>query len=218
MGNERLTALAGAVLLVLVAAEFVTTARLRVLLSPHVFIGVALAGPLAVKLGSTGYRFMRYYTRSPAYVRRGPPRLVLRLLAPLLVVATVVLIGSGIGLLVVGPGGESPMLRLHALSTLVWIPLLAVHMVAYMARVPRLVADDWSPPPAIPARGRVTRLAVNLGALLMGLVAAVMLLPVAAPWNTWIVANGNNRPAAPLLAGLMLAVIALLVVRPFRWK
>jgi len=103
VGNERLTALAGAILLVLIMAELVTTASLRTFMSAHVFVGVLLAGPLAVKLGSTGYRFVRYYTRAPAYVRRGPPRLALRLLAPVLVVTTIVLIGSGIGLVVVAP-------------------------------------------------------------------------------------------------------------------
>jgi hypothetical protein len=60
VGNERLTALAGAVLLVLIVVELVTSVRLRMLLSAHVVAGVVLAGPLAVKLGSTGYRFVRY--------------------------------------------------------------------------------------------------------------------------------------------------------------
>ena len=55
VGNERLTALAGAVLLVLMVVELVTVANLRAGLSVHVLIGVLLAGPLAVKLGSTGY-------------------------------------------------------------------------------------------------------------------------------------------------------------------
>ncbi len=72
IGNERLTALAGAVLLVLIVVELVTVPNLRALLSVHVLVGVLLAGPLAVKLGSTGYRFLRYYTGSPAYVRKGP--------------------------------------------------------------------------------------------------------------------------------------------------
>lgn len=221
VGNERLTALSGAVLLVLIVVELVTTASLRTLLSVHVFVGVLLAGPLTVKLGSTGYRFLRYYTRAPAYVRKGPPRLALRLLAPVLVVTTLVLIGSGIGLVVVGPAQEGLLLRLHALSTLIWIPLLAIHVIAYLVRVPRLVADDWSAPPTVPAperRGRGIRLGVNLGALLAGGIASILLLPVAAPWNTWITTNGNNGPAGPLIAGLIVAVLALLATRPPRWR
>src|SRR5215469_12887344 len=73
VGNERMTALAGAVLLVLILVELVSAVILHTLLSVHVFFGVLLAGPLVVKLGSTGYRFLRYYTGSPAFVRRGPP-------------------------------------------------------------------------------------------------------------------------------------------------
>ncbi len=59
VGNERLTALAGAVLLALILVEVVTLPNLRELLSVHVLVGVLLAGPLAVKIGSTGYRFVR---------------------------------------------------------------------------------------------------------------------------------------------------------------
>ncbi|GHO68010.1 hypothetical protein KSC_069020 [Ktedonobacter sp. SOSP1-52] len=50
-----------------------------------------------------GWRFLRYYTRAPAYVRRGPPPPVLRVLGPVLLVPTVVMVGSGIGLVVLGP-------------------------------------------------------------------------------------------------------------------
>src|SRR5947209_20599363 len=78
VGNERRTALAGAVLLVLILVELVSAAILRTLLSAHVFVGVLLAGPLVVKIGSTFYRFLRYYSGSPDFVRRGPPRLALR--------------------------------------------------------------------------------------------------------------------------------------------
>jgi uncharacterized membrane protein len=54
-GNERLTALAGAVLLVLTVVALVIAANVRTLMSAHVFAGVLLAGPLTVKIGSTGY-------------------------------------------------------------------------------------------------------------------------------------------------------------------
>src|SRR5215470_6960681 len=74
VGNERLTALAGAVLLVLLLVDIASSASLHALLPMHIFVGVLLAGPLVVKIGSTSYRFLRYYTGSPAYVRRGPPR------------------------------------------------------------------------------------------------------------------------------------------------
>src|SRR5438874_2894857 len=139
-----MTALAGAVLLVLILVELVSAAILRVLLSVHVLVGLLLAGPLAVKLGSTGYRFLGYYTKAPAFVHRGPPRLALRVMAPLLIATTLVVIGSGVGLVVTGPRSAGPLLPLHGFSVLVWLPLIAVHTFAHILRVPRLVADDWS--------------------------------------------------------------------------
>ena len=69
---------------------------------------------LLVKLGSTGWRFLRYYTRAPAYVRRGPPPLVLRVLGPVLLITTLVMVSSGIGLVV--PGPLQPVLLTHVWS------------------------------------------------------------------------------------------------------
>src|SRR5207244_1915793 len=128
VGNERLTALAGAVLLVLILVELVSSANLHALLPIHIFVGVLLAGPLVVKLGSTGYRFLRYYTQSPAYVRSGPPRLPLRVLASLLVVTTLAVVGSGIGLVVAGPAQAGLLRRLHSVSAVLWLALIAVHV------------------------------------------------------------------------------------------
>ena len=142
-GNERLTALAGAVLLVLIVVEVLTLPNLRALLSVHVVVGVVLAGPLAVKIGSTGYRFVRYYTRSPAYVRRGPPHLALRLLAPVLVATTIVAVGSGILLVVTGPAQASGLRTVHVISSIAWLPVLSVHTLAHAPRLPRVIADDW---------------------------------------------------------------------------
>ena len=217
VGNERMTALAGAVLLVLILVELVTSASLRTLLSAHVFVGVLLTGPLAVKLGSTGYRFLRYYTRSPAYVRRGPPRLVLRILAPLLIATTLVVIGSGIGLVVTGPVQAGLLLPLHNISVLFWLSMIAIHVFAYIWRTPRLVTDDWRKQYGRSlAPGRGLRLGVNLGALLVGAVAAILLFPGATPWVIW--SQTSQAVAAPLIVGLILATLALLVTRPLRWR
>ena len=216
VGNERMTALAGAVLLVLILVELVSAAYLRTLLSIHVFVGVLLAGPLVVKLGSTGSRFLHYYTKSPAFVRRGPPRLTLRVLAPLLIATTLVVIGSGVGLVVTGPTQAGLLLPLHGFSVLVWLPLIAIHVFAYIWRVPRLVADDWSKPSAEQAPGRGLRLGMNLGALLSGTIAAILLLPAAAPWIIWSQTNGTIP--APMIVGMIFAALALLATRPLRWR
>jgi hypothetical protein len=216
LGNERLTALVGAVLLVLIVVEVVTSVRLRTFMSVHAFIGVLLAGPLAVKLGSTGYRFTRYYTRTPAYVRRGPPHLVLRVLGPLLVATTLVVVGSGIGLMVTGPDHAGPLLPLHGFSVLVFLPLLATHFVAHILATARLVADDWSTVSAELAPGRGIRMGVNLGALMLGVLGAIFLLPAIAPWIAWSQTTG--QVPAPLIVGTIVAIVVLLTTRPLRWR
>src|SRR4051812_2725698 len=100
-GNKRLTVQAGAGLFVFLAALGVTIVGIGRLLWLHLFLGVLLIGPLAVKLASTGYRFARYYTGAAAYARNGPPPLVLRSMAPLLVLDTLVVFASGVALLIV---------------------------------------------------------------------------------------------------------------------
>ena len=98
-GNERLTAASGAVLLALLAAEGVTILFIRPLFPEHVFVGLLLIPPVALKLASTGWRFLRYYRGHRAYRLRGAPLLPLRLLAPLVVASTVAVFATGVALL-----------------------------------------------------------------------------------------------------------------------
>jgi hypothetical protein len=71
-GNERLTALTGMVLLVLLAAEGVTILSVRRLLTLHLFLGMLLIGPVVLKACSTIYRFLRYYSGPPSTGARAP--------------------------------------------------------------------------------------------------------------------------------------------------
>jgi hypothetical protein len=187
-GNERLTALTGLVLLVLLAVEGVTILAIRPLLSLHVFIGLLLIPPVALKLAATGYRFMRYYTRTFEYVRRGPPVLLMRMLvAPGLVGATFGVFATGVALLVTGPGGGI-VLGLHKASFVVWLGAFGIHVLAYVLRVPGLVAADWGR-----GRGRsgaVLRHGVVVLALVAGLTLAVAALPAVGPWLHWSGGDG----------------------------
>jgi len=71
-GNEQLTATTGVILVALLAVLGVTILRVQQLISVHLFVGLLLLGPVALKMASTGYRFVRYYTHSDAYRRKGP--------------------------------------------------------------------------------------------------------------------------------------------------
>ena len=182
-GNARLTGLTGLVLLVLLAVEGVTILDIRPLLSVHVFVGLLLIPPVALKLAVTGYRFARYYARAAEYVRKGPPLLLMRMLvAPGLIAATLVVFGTGVTLLAVGPGGGI-VLALHQASFFVWLVAFGVHVLAYALRVPGLVAADFGRGPR--TSGVALRFGVVALALLVGLTVALAELPAAGPWLHW---------------------------------
>src|ERR1700731_994291 len=72
-GNERLTAMTGAVLLIALAVEGFTILRIGRPLTLPVFLGMLLLGPVTLKAASVIYRFARYYTGSAPYRHKGPP-------------------------------------------------------------------------------------------------------------------------------------------------
>ncbi len=209
--NERMTAIAGAVLFVLIIIELVVTANLRSLISAHIFVGVLLSGPLIVKMFSTGYRFLRYYTKSPNFIRKGPPNIWLRILAPFLVLTTLLVFISGFGLAVVGPTHKGLFLEIHAASVALWLPLIAVHVYAYIRKVPHLIASDWRSQSLNWVAGRTGRLGVNISALLVGMVAAILMIPVSSSWNHW---HTHQGVPAPLMVGIVAAIFAVMVAIP----
>ena len=176
VGNERLTSSTGLVLLVLLAVETLTTIALRTYLNVHVFLGMLLLPPVVLKLASTGWRFMRYYTRNVTYVAAGPPRLLLRALAPLLVASTLALFGTGVAMIVVGHrGGE--LRTLHTFSFVAWGVLIGVHVLAYLTRVFHDGTKDWRRSAGDVVAGVRSRRALLVGTLLAGVILAAATLP-----------------------------------------
>ena len=211
VGNERLTGLAGAVLLPLVLVVIVTAANAHALLPIHIFVGFLLIGPLAVMVGSTGYRFARYYANSPAFVRRGKPLLALRVLGPVLLVTTGMVVATGIALLLTGPS----VLVLHVFSALFWLPTIVIHAAAHAPQIPRLIADDWTHHgPGFPT-GRERRLGLVFAAVVLGAIAAVAIQPLAATFQAW--SRTVDYGPGPFIVGLLVAAIALVITRPLRW-
>lgn len=141
--NARLTAGLGALLFVLLAAEGVTILRIRSLLDWHVFLGIAVIPVVLAKLGSTSWRFGRYYAGYPAYRRKGPPPPLLRLLGPFVVVLTGLLLVSGVALIVVPSGAARPVLFLHQASFVAWFAAMTVHVLGHFAETARLAPLDW---------------------------------------------------------------------------
>jgi hypothetical protein len=80
----------------------VTVLSVRRLLPEHLLLGFLLIPPLALKMASTGYRFGRYYNADPESRRAGPPQLLMRLIAPIVVISTVAIFATGIELWLFG--------------------------------------------------------------------------------------------------------------------
>jgi hypothetical protein len=180
-GNELLTQVVGAVLLVLLAVEGLTIIFLRQLIWLHLFIGVLLVGPVLLKLASTGYRFVHYYASTPRYRRKGPPPLVLRLTAPLLVATTAAVLASGVVLLLAGPSVRSSVLPIHRITFFVWLGAFAVHLLGHLPTLPQAIRVDFgtgSPPQGVAGR----RLALAI-ALLAALFLAILVLPDFPAWQ-----------------------------------
>ena len=203
-GNERLTVATGALLIVVLAAVGVTIVFIGQLLWWHLFLGLALIGPVALKLASTGYRFVRYYTADPAYRHKGPPALALRALGPVLVGLTVIVLATGVALLLIGPSSRGTLVLVHKVSFICWIVVCAIHIAGHLPemlrfkRVPqqtRAQLDELrslvpgfggaaESPPDRPVPGGGGRWLSVATAVVLGLVVAVVLLPDFGAWTT----------------------------------
>lgn len=181
-GNARLTGLTAAVLLVLLAAEGATVLRIRPLLTPHVFIGMLLVPPVALKMATTGYRFARYYLGAAGYRRKGPPPALLRLLGPLLVVLTVILFASGIGLLFASPGLRPDFSLAHKASFVLWFGAMTVHVLGHLRDTARLAPSDFSGRTRSQVAGAGLRQWTLVASLGLGLVLAGVFLGRVGPY------------------------------------
>lgn len=170
-GNEQLTAIVACVLVVLLAVEGATLLNLNALLTVHGFVGMLLLPVVALKLVSTGWRFARYYLHADEYVRRGPPHIALRVVvAPVIVVSTLFVFGTGVALLALDRT-RGTLVGLHKASFIVWLGATALHVLAHLLRVRRVLA--------LRLPGLSVRLAIVGGAVLAGIAVAMLTLPSA---------------------------------------
>ena len=200
-GNERLTAMTGAALLIGLLIECYTILRIGRLLTLHVFLGMLLLGPVTLKAASVLYRFTRYYAGSAPYRRKGPPAPLLRVIGPVIMLLTACVFGSGIMLAVTGPG-SGPWLTVHRISFIAWAFFITIHVLAYAWRLPRLLvaeargvtladgetgghddAGQHARRAVEVLAGRGTRLALLSASLLAGLVIALLTVHLAGNWE-----------------------------------
>jgi hypothetical protein len=189
-GNARLTAWTGAMLFVLLAVEGVTVLDIHGLLTWHLVVGLLLIPPALLKTASTGWRILRYYTGSRPYRQAGPPPTPLRVLGPLVVVATLAVLASGVVLILIGPaasrrplvgtaGQSLDAVMIHKATFVVWLAVTALHVLGRLVPAVRLILPSTAP--ALP--GRLWRAATILLSIAVAVVAAVIILQTTGPWQ-----------------------------------
>ena len=171
----------GAVLLVLFVAECLTLLNMGQLLTLHFFLGMLLIGPVGLKIGSTLWRFTRYYTGSAAYVRRGPPAPLQRVTGPFVILTTAAVLGTGVMLVVEGPGNGS-WGRLHHLSFFLWAAVMVIHLASYIPKLPRMLSGRADQTRHLLA-ARATRWLLLCGSLAGGLGLAFATYHLSARWG-----------------------------------
>jgi hypothetical protein len=170
-GNEQLTAILAALLLVLLAVEGATLLRINSLLTVHAFVGMLLIPIVALKLASTGWRMVRYYLRGTEYIRRGPPHRVLRtIVAPVTAVSTIVLFGTGVALLAVDQV-HGALVGLHKASFVVWFGAMTIHVLTRIGKLGAILRRGTP--------GVLQRIAVVTATVGAGMLVAVATLPAA---------------------------------------
>ena len=184
-GNEQLTTVTGTILIVLLAVLGLTIPDLSQFISVHLFVGFLLIGPVLLKMASTAYRFMRYYTRDVAYVAKGPPELILRLIGPFVMLTTFGVFASGVALIIAGPNNRNPWLLLHKGTFILWLGFMGLHVLGHLPAVARAVGigRQGHEQLAGAAPGKAGRWIAIAGALVAGLVLALVLIPDFAAWT-----------------------------------
>jgi hypothetical protein len=187
-GNEELTAITGILLIALLAALGITILRIRQLIWLHLFLGLLLLGPVALKVASTAYRFVRYYTRDAVYRAKGPPMPLLRAIGPVVVAMTAAVFSTGIVLLFNGPRHRGTWVGLHKATFVLWLASTGIHVLAHLpslgrsARAVRIAAERSGEISAT-SSGAVGRWLALSGMLVAGAVLAILLIPHVGAWT-----------------------------------
>lgn len=183
LGNARLTALTGLALLIMLIVEVATLSSLHANLSIHVFVGLMLIPVVGLKLLSTGWRFASYYRGEERYRHAGPPPWTLRLLAPLLVAATTLLLASGVALVALPHKWGQVFLGLHKASFALFLLLIGAHLLGHLGRIFGYLGGELLNKPRI-AKRRGRLLAV-FASMIAGAAIAALCLAIWPSWTQW---------------------------------
>ena len=170
-GNHRLIALSGAALVPLLALVFLTGLFMETYWHLHYAIGFVLIPVVALKLASTGYRMVRYYTGNPTYRTAGPPRLAPRLLAPLLVLSVASALVTGVALFM-QHSRRGVLSTLHTDAAVATALLVGIHLLIYVPDALAAIGREVRRAP--PVRAASLRLTLAMTVLVLGIILAIV--------------------------------------------
>ena len=96
-----------------------------------------------------------------------------------------VVFASGVALLLEGPSSRGSLLLIHKASFFVWVAVTAIHVLGHLSDLPRALNRKHEIQPAELdgyGTGRTGRILSLSGALVAGLVLAILYIPQFAPW------------------------------------
>ena len=107
------------------------------------------------------------------------------MIAPIIVLTTVVVFASGVVLLFVGPADRGQLVLIHKVSFIVWGVFMAVHVLGHLPHMPASMRAARRASPGLPGQqpGAAGRWIAIASALVGGLVLAVVLIPDFAAWT-----------------------------------
>lgn len=190
-GNARLTAWTGLLLLIGFIAECVTLLSLHAMLDVHFLIGGVLIPLVLLKTATTGWRIVRYYLGAKSYRAAGPPPLLLRILGPLVVLAGLAVLGSGLALIPLGRTSQTTIatvagqridaVTIHQICFVVWLVVTSLHVLA--RGLPALQLAGAGPRRRRHVPGQAGRVAIILVTLALSLATGLVVMNLPTDWT-----------------------------------
>ena len=106
------------------------------------------------------------------------------MIAPIVVISTLLVLASGVALLFVGPSSRDTLLPIHKVSFIVWVAFTGLHVLAHLPTMLHALRTDYGlhRPGLHDANGRAGRVLSLASALVLGLVLAILVIPEFGPW------------------------------------
>jgi hypothetical protein len=89
-------------------------------------------------------------------------------------------------LLLAGPSSRDTFFPIHKISFIVWLFFIGVHILGHLPSLPKTVGGDYATRAGMPGHlpGRGARVILLAGAVALGFVLAIVLIPDFAAWTS----------------------------------